>query len=256
MTETPQGVQCTVDDFHARNPLPLLILLLPARGFGRGLPVDIKLADPVVAFSRALIRNGEVEEGVENHETLLMCHRYGWIHGSMTSSDPPVIRYTFASPLHSAAVSWALPLSNDMLHYPSIFALCLAVISDFKPSQMHTPIRRVGTPSGAIDRQPEAQYQDEFYRSLFAATAGSVRISPQFASAKGAHIPSFIDFFILGVKWGIEISRDGDCLLEFPAKFIRSGGYSAWLQSNNLTDYILLNCCTSVPRQAHLGMIF
>jgi hypothetical protein len=194
VTETPKGAQCTVDDFHARNPLPLLILLLPGGGFGRGLPVDIKPADPMVAFFRTLIRNGEVEEGVENHETLLTCHLYGWIQGSMTGSDPPVIRYTFASPLHSAAVSWALPLSNDMPYYSSIIALCFAVIFDFKPSQMHTPIRRVGTPSGAIYRQPEAQYQDEFYRSLFAATAGSVRISPQFASAKGAHIPSLLIF--------------------------------------------------------------
>lgn len=90
------------------------------------------------------------------------CHQNGWIHAYETGSNPLITCYAFASPLHSAAVSWALTPSNDMLHYASILELCEAVISKFKPSQLHIPVRRVGTPS-AIDRLPEAQYQDEFY---------------------------------------------------------------------------------------------
>jgi len=67
---------------------------------------DEDLADPSVAsFFRTLIGDGEVEEGVENHEVLDKCHRKGWIHAYITGSDDPDFRY--ASPLHSSAVSWA-----------------------------------------------------------------------------------------------------------------------------------------------------
>ena len=247
------------------NPPHLLISqLLGGEAFNRGLPLHKDLSeDPsVAAFFRNLIRDGEIKARAENREMIDKCHRKGWLHTyEVNSSITFATCYTFASPVHAAAVSWTLPPSNDMPRYPSILALCVAVISNFKPSQMHTPIRRVdaqGAPStiGQLEQLPEAQYCDEFYRSLFTATAGTVCISPQFASGKGAHIPSFIDFFIPTVKWGIEIIRDGDRLEEFPTKFRNSGGYSAWLQTNNLTDFVLLNCCMSISQKAHPGMIF
>ena len=152
-----QGSQYTVNDFHAQNPLHLLIMRLRAGGFGRGLPVDKELANPsVVAFFRTLIRNGEVEEGVENHETLHECHRNGWIHGYMTSSDPPVIRYTFSSPFHSAVVSWpfhlrvtclfTLPFSHYVLQ-PSPISNLLKCISPSAVLALRVPLTVYLNPS-------------------------------------------------------------------------------------------------------------
>jgi len=119
---------------------------------------------------------------------------------------------------------------------------------------MYIPIRRVGVPS-AKGPLPEAQYQDEFYRSLFSTTAGNVRISPEFASAKGAHAIGRIDFLIPTVRWGIEIIRDGIGLKELNSRFEPSGAYGAWVQSGDMTDYILLDCCTKVPQTAHPSTI-
>ena len=48
--------------------------------------------------------------------------------------------------------------------FACFFNLAVDVISKFKPSQLKSPIRRVGPRS--MDKLPEAQYQDEFYRSM------------------------------------------------------------------------------------------
>ena len=134
-----QGTQYIVSDFHAQNPLHLLIMRLRAGGFGRGLPVDKELANPsVVAFFRTLIRNGEVEEGVENHETLHECHRNGWTHGYMTSSDPQssatllhllFILLPFPGPFHLRVTClFTLPFSHYVLQ-PSPTSNLLKCIS-------------------------------------------------------------------------------------------------------------------------------
>jgi hypothetical protein len=119
---------------------------------------------------------------------------------------------------------------------------------------MYIPICRIGAPS-TMDPLPEAQYQDECYRSVFSATAGNLRISPEFASATGAHVTGRIDFFVPIVKWGIEIMRDGKRLQEHDSRFEHSGAYGVWLQSGDMTDYILLDCRTNVPQKAHPSMI-
>jgi len=247
--------QFTVEDFYTENPLHTLIQNLQGRVFTRGLPIvsDFSKHPDTVAVFKSLIRDGELEKGVENEEVIDKCHRFGWIYASMDPSSSE-IRYSFASPLHAAYISWIVQPSNDMPWYPSAFDLCIAVISKFKPSQMHIPIRRVGVPS-AKGLLPEAQYQDEFYRSLFSATAGNVRISPEFASAKEAQPTGRIDFFVPTVKWGIEITRNGDRLWEHNSRFEYSGAYGAWLQSGDMTDYIFLDCRTTVPRTGHPSTI-
>ena len=91
-----------------------------------------------------------------------------------------------------------------MPSFASLFNLALDAISKFKPSQLQLPIRRVRPMS--MDKLPEAQYQDEFYRSVFSVTFGNVRVCPEFASARRARVAGCIDFFIPAVKWGIEIT--------------------------------------------------
>jgi hypothetical protein len=249
------GAEFTINDFHTENPLHSLIHKLRGGYFARGLPLDRELSeDPELsAFFRTLIRLGEVGEGVGNKEVVHKCHRNGWVHAHV---PPPssITHYTFSSPLHSAFISWTLQSSNDMPSYSSAFELCFAVISGFKPSQMHIPICRVGAPS-ILEPLPEAQYQDEFYRSLFSVTAGNVCISPEFASTRGAHVMGHIDFFIPVMKWGIEIIQDGDRLQEHNSRFECSGAYGAWMQLGDMTDYILLDCCTKIPQTSYPSMI-
>ena len=185
----------------------------------------------------------------ETDATVVKCHRRGWIYATLI---PKGVRYTFPSPLHEACLSWKLEPRDDMPVFPSVFELSLEVISKFRPSQLQLPLRRVDS---ASTLPPEAQYQDEYYNSLLAATLGNVRISPEFASAQAARVAGRIDFFIPAVKWGIEITRDGDRLWQHAARFTESGAYGAWLKSADMDDYILLDFRTKKLKTPHPSMI-
>jgi hypothetical protein len=194
------------------------------------------------------------EHGSAN-EAITWCHRNGWIHPFFPDQRHQTgALYAFPSPLHAACLSWRLTPTNNIPNFDSILQLSLTVISAFKPSQLNLPIRRVGAQS--TDTPPEAQYQDEFYRSLFLITHGNVRISPEFASAKKARVVGRIDFFIPSVNWGIEITRDGNRLNGHNSRFKAKGAYGAWQRSGDMADYILLDCRRVVPKQAHPSMIF
>ena len=142
--------------------------------------------------------------------------------------------------------------TDDTPQFTSLFELFYETIIKFKPSGLQLALRRVASES---THPPEAQYKDEFYKSLLFVTSGNVRISPEYASAKGARKAGRIDFFIPIVKWGIEVTRDGKRLLEHAVRFTESGAYGAWLKSEDMTDYILLDCRTGIPRDKHPSMV-
>ncbi|KAF8232682.1 hypothetical protein L208DRAFT_1360846 [Tricholoma matsutake] len=252
VSETRRGEQFTVEAFHDENPTHALVQNLCRGAFERGLPMAKELsAQPdVAALFRNLLKNGAVDRNEDNDEdeATRKCHRHGWIHANLTV-DPEIVRYSFPSPLHTVCISWRLKPTNDMPDFTSLFDLALDTISKFKPSQLWLPICRVRPMS--MDKLPEAQYQDEFYRSVFSVTFGNVCVSPEFASARKAHVAGCIDFFIPAVKWGVEITRDGSRLEEHSSRFAQSGAYGAWLKSSDMADYILLDCRTSIPRKKH-----
>lgn len=245
-----RGETLTEQDFLEQNPVHILIRKLDGGAFGRGLPRDFSGLTDVAAFFRTLLRDRKFErkETQEEEGAVLTCHRRGWVHAT---AIPKRVRYTFPSPLHEACLSWMIEPTDDMPHFTSLFELSLKTITKFRPSQLLT-LRRVASES---THPPEAQYQDEFYNSLLFVTSGNVRISPEYASAKGARKAGRIDFFIPIVKWGIEITRDGKRLLEHAARFTDSGAYGAWLESQDMTDYILLDCRTGIPRDKHPSMV-
>jgi len=37
---------------------------------------------------------------------------------------------------------------------------------------------------------------------------------------------------------------------EYSSRFAKSGAYGAWLKSNDMADYILLDCRTTIPRKS------
>ena len=237
------GEPFTVQDFHDKNPVHVLVRSIDRGAFGRGLPRNFSGLTDVVAFFRTLLKDRKFErnENQEEDEAVRMCHRRGWVHAT---AIPGRVRYTLPSPLHEVCLSWKIEPTTDMPHFTSLFELSLETITKFKPSQLRLTLRRVASES---TKPPEAQYQDEFYNSLLFVTSGNVRISPEYASANGVCKAGRIDFFIPIVKWSIEITRDGNRLLEHAARFTDFGAYGAWLKSEDMKDYILLDCRTGTP---------
>ena len=241
----------TVDTYDEEFSLDYIMCNL-AGAFTRGLPEDKDLSDhpDVSRVLRRLLISGRVTEGTDN-AAIRYCHRKGWIYAE---DAPGPQSYTFATPFHHAALSWRLQPTDDLPQFGNPYALSLAVLEQFKPSQMKKSIRRVD--GGSTDLPPEAQYQDEYYRSLIAVTRGNVRISPEFASARKAKITGRnIDFFIPGAKWGIEITREGDRLNNYAARFEVDGAYGKWLKDGDMTDYVLLDCRTTIPGTSHSSTV-
>ena len=249
--ETRRGEPFTVEHFHNENPTHDLVQRLSGGAFERGLPTAKELSSrpDVVALFEKLLTGGAINESKD--DAILECHRHGWIHAHETANKESTF-YTFPSPLHALCTSWRLKPMNEMPEFTYLFDLAFDVISHFKPAQLQLSICRVGPRS--TDRLLEAQYQDEFYRSLFSVTSGNVRISPEFASARGARVAGRIDFFIPAKKWGVEITRDGGRLTEHSFRFAESGAYGTRLKSGDMVDYILLDCRTSIPIKPHSGI--
>jgi hypothetical protein len=210
----------------------------------------------VVVVLRRLLLEGTIRIDDGSADATINAIKYcnGWIHSYATVLDyDSAIAYISPSPLHSVFLSWLLLPQDFAPSFPSILNMAYSVISRFKPSQMFIPIRHAGIGSANPDRDnpPEAQYQDEFYRALHDATSGAVRMSPEFASARGAKVVGRIDFFIPVVKWGIELTQEGSLLEGHNSRFAARDAYGAWLKTGEMEDYILLDCCTTLPSKKH-----
>jgi hypothetical protein len=250
-----QEMQLTVKAFHEENPIQSLMQRTYGEAFERGLPVNVHLLtqpDVVVLF-RTLLRDGMIKSWKDENEAIEKCHRHGWINSE--EAKPPdryaFVYYVLPSPFHAAYLSWRLQPTDDMPHFTTILDLSLTAISKLKPSQMHVPMFRVGAAAESTNLSPEAQYRDEFYRSLFSVTSGNVRITPEFASSRGVKVVGSIDFFIPVVNWGIEITQDGNWLTEYSSSFVT---YGERMNSDDMVDYIILDCRTSTPKNPHPSM--
>lgn len=219
--------------------------------WARGFPTDQSLHDrlDIVSLLRQLLEYGSVEFRTPS-ALILECQRKGWIHSEENNTGTT---FFFPSPLHTAFHSWRLEPTDDSPSFASPLALVLEVVKRFKRSQLMIPIRRVSQTKVSITTPPEAQYQDEFYRSLFEETKGNVRVSPEFASAQKARVAGRIDFFLPRPKWGVELTREGDRLAQHASRFGSTGAYGEWLQANEMHDYVLIDCRTTVPSKKHAG---
>lgn len=216
--------------------------------FTRGLPENKDLQVPAIAniFSTVL-RNGVVTQlqfTEDDQVALQECFRHGWLHTDklIDTDQPNEVGYFFASSLHRWFVEWklcdtvpAIPFETD-----NLLQFVVRVISNFSPRLLSTK-RRIGP--GCIQRRPEAQYQDEFYRCCHKCSNGSLVTFPEFGTAKGR-----VDFYIPAKKWGVELLRDGDRLAQHSGRFSQSGSYGTTLA---LSDYIILDCRTTNPVLGH-----
>ena len=211
----------------------------------RGLPVG-ELDDPETAeMFKNLLKFGFVVDAGAS-DTVQDCHQRGWIYAVAIPKCGMV--YVLPSPLHRAYYEWKLLPSSTEFEKPTLLDMSIEVIRAFQPSQLSSPLRRVGV-SGAV-RPSETAYQDEFYRSIFTITKGCVRISSEFSLARGARLGR-INFFIPSAKWGIELVCDGNNLKEHSSRFHAQGPYGPWLKSSDISDYIILDFRTIRPKKAH-----
>lgn len=234
----------TVNDFLVAQPQKWFLESLQGLGnFARELPLDQEFQDPAVAnVFRKLLTRERVSPGDEAAE---LCHRHGWIQSDQMATE---VYYTFSSPLHATYVAWKLIPPVAQCSFSTVKQMTFAVIKNFRPAQLSSP-SRIGV--ATTDQPLEARYQHEFYRGLFVATGGGVLTSPELFSVPQAHRSGCIDMFIPGKKWGIELSQEGSKLGEHDSRYGLQGAYGAWLTSNDIVEYILLDCRTTMPQKPH-----
>jgi hypothetical protein len=242
------GKLFSLNDYYTTYPsFTPLAEHLKEVGIGRGLPSDQDIQDNADVFRRILEngtlapdRKGQLKEALER------CHSRGWIQSEIADDFYERIHYIFPSPLHIAYMSWYRPPSSEPILFDSLYDLALEVIACFKPSQLTNMKRKIG--GGLEDRAPGAQYTFEFYHGLFQCCSGNVRITPEFASGTNTGCAGRIDFLIPVKKWGVECTQDGDRLAAHSERFDQdTGAYRAWLESNKMEDYILLDFRQTMP---------
>jgi hypothetical protein len=227
--------------------LEFLDLLNSASIFKRGLPETSDLKDLATArvFSLVLC-HGVVEKSdltSDEHSewgALQRCFHNGWLHAdNVEVNNLDEIGYVFPSPLHRWFVEWKISDAVQAVPFEAddILKFVIDVISNFNP-QLLSAERRIGP--GCVQRPPEAQYQDEFYRCCHKCSNGSLKTFPEFGSANGR-----ADFYIPAKEWGVELYRNGDRLTEHSGRF-SSGAYQGDL---SLDRYIILDCRDTRPKR-------
>ncbi|KAK0235095.1 hypothetical protein EDD85DRAFT_66415 [Armillaria nabsnona] len=92
----------------------------------------------------------------------------------------------------------------------------------------------------------------EFYRAASALTDNAVVLSPDFATNANRDIRGRIDFLLAHKKWGIEITRDGNCLEGGPDS--RSENHAQWLEEGDMSQYIFVDYRVAQSEHSHLDI--
>jgi len=154
------------------------------------------------------------------------------------------VGYCFPSRLHHWYVEWKLWGTKPLVPFNAtqLLDFAVTVIRMFSP-QVLTTGYQIGP--GFIQRPPEAQFQDEFYRCCHRYSKGSLVTFPEYGKKSGR-----ADFYLPSKKWGIEIMRDGNQLEQRSMRFSSTGAYGGTMA---LSDYIILDFCAKTPEKRHTG---
>lgn len=127
--------------------------------------------------------------------------------------------------------------------------MAVDAIAHFHPHQLSDAPR-----SSADDSSPlEDQYQKEFYRCLFPMLDGHVVMSPEYVIKTDTTKGGTIDFLVARKKWGLELLRDRDRLVEHMKRFEPGGQYFSMIQSGNMEQYIVLDFTNILPKKPRPG---
>lgn len=80
---------------------------------------------------------------------------------------------------------------------------------------------------------------------------GQIYPAPEFGNATRQSDKAWIDFFVPVYNWGYEWLRDGSEIAAHCRRFEGNGKYKRWLDSGDMTDYLLLDFRSTVPREPH-----
>ena len=189
------------------------------------------------------MKDSELGTGDEK-KALRECFRQGWLHADKLGAKNLLdeIGYFFPSSLHRWYIEWKL-LGNfppTELQANSLLDFVIDVIKRFSPNILSAK-RQLGP--GGIQRVPEAQYQDEFYRCCHVLSRGSLVTFPEFGTTEGR-----VDFYVPTKEWGIELLRDDNQLASHCGRFSEGRSYRMTLP---LSEYIIIDCRTTHPKKLH-----
>jgi hypothetical protein len=141
----------------------------------------------------------------DDTRALQQCFRNGWLH-----TDKFV----------NSIKEWKLWGIADATSFDCADILEL-VINVFSIFSLRAP-RDIGP--GHVQRLPEAQYQDQFYRCCHTYSKSPLITFPEFDMAKGR-----VDFYIPAKQWEVELLRDGNQLAQHSGRFSsRAGSCVVW----------------------------
>ena len=137
---------------------------------------------------------------------------------------------------------------DNEIRYDTPLSLAVDAIMRFRPGQLSDPRRLLAGNAFPL----EDQYQKEIYRCLFTILDGHVITSPEFVVKTGTK-GGTIDFLITQKKWGLELLRDRDHLVEHMKRFEPGGQYFGMIQSKEMEQYIVLDFTVVQPTKPHPG---
>jgi len=137
---------------------------------------------------------------------------------------------------------------DDEIRYDTPLSLAVDAIMQFRPRQLSDPPRLLAGNTLPL----EDQYQKEFYRCLFTILDGHVVTSPEYVVKTGTK-GGTIDFLVTRKKWGLELLRDRDHLVEHMERFDPGGQYFNMIQSGDMEQYIVLDFTVARPTKPRPG---
>src|SRR3954467_10012818 len=137
---------------------------------------------------------------------------------------------------------------DDEINYDTPLTLAVDAIMQFRPRQLSDPPRSLAGNTLPL----EDQYQKEFYWCLFTILDGHVVTSPEFVIKTGTK-GGTIDFLVARKKWGLELLRDRDRLVEHMKRFEPGGQYFSMIQPGNMEQYIVVDFTVTQPTKLRPG---
>ncbi|KAL4782898.1 hypothetical protein BJX76DRAFT_349047 [Aspergillus varians] len=222
--------------------------------FTRGLPSTKIVQEHYTAtvLKAAIACDGIYESEFETKseglkQALKKIWRNGWLHAEGSDDD---IRYVFASQIHRwychSLFTTAVPDNN--LNFVTPLQLAIDTITHFQPCQLASAPHSTAVAGNSSPL--EDQYQKEFYRCLFPILDGHFIMSPEFIIKTGPK-GGTIDFLIAGKKWGIELLRERDRLVDHMERFEAGGQYYSMMESGEMEQYIVLDFTNTAPKKPH-----
>ena len=133
--------------------------------------------------------------------------------------------------------------------YIDLKTFCICVLRRFSAQMLQAGIQGCRTgPSGKLCPR-ESAYQDEIYHCYWLEIQNGAGICSEWSGTNSG----WIDFYIPGPKWGIEILCDRDRLNKHLDCFKANGAYHTWVQQGLLSEWVVLDCQDQPPCKGVYG---